>query len=221
MNKKVLIIALLLLPPLILYFSRLFFEANYVFSSVYKLLFLFPIIYYYIKKENPFQDFSIQTFKASFPKMIVLGVVLASIYVGAFFLFKNILDLDSVIIQLQQLASINAQNIIIIGIYIIFINSLLEEYFWRGFIFKNLQESMQSWAAHLLTGIGFSLYHVMFFYNWFNFVFILIIIFGLVIYSIIMDLIFQKYKDLYSCWLVHGIADIAQIIIALMIFGLL
>ncbi len=152
--------------------------------------------------------------------MFLLGISAAIVYLGTFFLFKGFLDITTITEKLQTLASINTTNIIFIGIYIILINSLLEEFFWRGFLFKKLKENLGN-SSYFISGIAFSFHHVMFFYDWFTLPFFLIVTGGLTIYAIRMNYIFNKYKDLYSCWLIHGIVDIAQILIALMIFRII
>ncbi|HII14043.1 MAG TPA: CPBP family intramembrane metalloprotease, partial [Nanoarchaeota archaeon] len=220
MNKKELSIlfGLILLSPIFLILSRLFLPTNYLFSSLYKLIFLFPLFYYiYIEKKslkNIYQEnFSFKTVKNTWKKMCILGLGIALIYITTFFLLKGFVDISSIIQKLELVATINTTNIIFIGAYIIFINSLLEEFFWRGFIFKKMKENIGN-KAYIITGLAFSLHHMMFYYNWFTLPFFLIVTVGLSAYAILMNFIFDRYKDLYSCWLVHALADTAQIGIA-------
>ena len=229
MNRKkqlILLFALIIIPVIVIFLSRLLFPANYILSSIYKIIFLFPLFYYFFIekksfKKSLFENFSFKTFRKNILLLIFIGIILASIYLLGFFLFKSYLDINNIVSKLQELASINVNNLIFIGLYIILINSLLEEFFWRGFIFKKLIKLVKPWTAHLSTGIAFSFHHIMFFYDWFTLGFFILVTIGLTIYSIIMNFIFQKYQDLFSCWIVHGIVDIAQIFIAFMIFGLI
>src|SRR3989344_603828 len=92
MNKKELSIlfGLILLSPIFLILSRLFLPTNYLFSSLYKLIFLFPLFYYiYIEKKslkNIYQEnFSFKTVKNTWKKMCILGLGIALIYITTFF----------------------------------------------------------------------------------------------------------------------------------------
>ncbi len=227
MNKKetAVLFALIIFPPILLILSRQFLPTNYLFSSLYKIVFLFPIFYYIAIEKKSWkstykENFSKKTFQKTWKRMAITGISLAIVYVAIFLLLKSFLDLPTITEKLQALASINTTNIVFIGIYIILLNSLLEEFFWRGFLFKKMKENIGN-ASYLITGLAFSFHHIMFYYDWFSFPFFLVVTLGLTIYAIIMNYIFNKYQDLYSCWLVHAIADTAQIFIALIIFGIL
>ena len=225
-NEIVLMLTLIILPPIFILLSRELFEASYFFSSIYKLIFLFPILFgVYVEKETVKKAitkyFSFTKFKSNIFILAGVGTLLATIYIGAFYLFKDYLDLQNTVDQLNQMASIDVSNIVFIGLYIIIFNSLLEEFFWRGFLFNRLNILIKPWIAYVLTGIAFSFHHMVFYYNWFEPVYLIIITVGLAVYAMIMNLIFSKTKDLFSCWFVHIFADIAQIYIALVIFGII
>lgn len=225
-NQIILMLALILLPPIFILLSREIFEASYFSSSVYKLIFLFPILYrVYIEKKRIkkaiCEHFSFKSLRTNALKLIGVGLGFFVIYVGAFYLFRGYLDLQNTVDQLNQMASINVGNIIFIGLYIIVINSLLEEFFWRGFLFDKLNILIKPWLAYLITGIAFSFHHMVFYYNWFEPIYLIIITVGLAIYAMIMNFIFSKTRDLFSCWMVHAFADIAQIFIALKIFQII
>jgi membrane protease YdiL (CAAX protease family) len=229
MNAKkqtALLFSLIILPVVILFLSSGLVKANYFFTWIYKLLYLFPIFYgLYIErktlKQSLFENFSFRRFKKKVILMLGIGIIIAAIYVAAFFLLKGHLDLQLIAAELGAFASINLNNIIFIGISIIIVDSLLEEFFWRGFMFDRMRKLMKPWIAYLITGIAFSFHHIMFYHGWFNLTFFIIATFGLAAYAMIMNYIFQRYKDLLSCWVVHAFADIAQISIALMVFGMI
>ncbi len=212
------------LPAVILFGIQYFFEATYVMASLYKIIFLLPIVYrvfFYKKtwKTAITHDFSVDKFKKSILHAFGWGALFSIIYAGAFFLFRNLIPIEEIAAQLNNAASITPANIIWIGMYIIIVNSLLEEFFWRGFFFDEVHALCGWFVGYILTGIGFTLYHVVYFYQWFSQIelFALAII-GLFGYSCFMCMIFQKYRDLFTCWVIHALVDVVQISIALMIF---
>jgi len=225
-KQLILLLSLIIFPPIIIVLSRQILPNNYFFSSLYKLVFLSPIIFAMWSEKKSlrqalFQNFSFATFKKNILRLTLLGIFLSGIYLTSFFVFKNLLDISTITSKLNSLININLTNLIFIGLYIIIFNSLLEEYFWRGFLFAKLDKILKPWQAYLITGIAFSFHHVMFYYNWFNLGFFVLVTFGLTVYALIMNYVFKKYQDLFSCWYVHIFADIAQIFIAFKIFELI
>ena len=215
------------LPAIILFLIQHFFEATYITSSLYKIIFLIPIVYrifFYKKswKNAVTHDFSFTKCKKSIIHAFGWGLLFSAIYAGAFLLFKDFLPIEEIVTQLNTAAAITTANIIWIGLYIIFINSLLEEFFWRGFFFDEVHTLCGWVVGYILTGIGFTLYHVVYFYKWFSYpgLFALACI-GLFCYSLFMCMIFQKYRDLFTCWIIHALVDVVQIGIALYLFGIL
>ncbi|PIR78463.1 MAG: hypothetical protein COU28_01345 [Candidatus Magasanikbacteria bacterium CG10_big_fil_rev_8_21_14_0_10_36_16] len=225
-KQLLMLLSLIIFPPIIIVLSREILPNNYFFSSLYKLVFLSPIIFAMWSEKKSWkqalcQNFHFSIFKKNILRLTSLGLFLAGIYLTSFFIFKNFLDINTITDKLSSLIDINLTNLIFIGLYIIIFNSLLEEYFWRGFLFAKLDKLIKPWQAYLITSIAFSFHHVMFYYNWFNLGFFLLATFGLTVYALIMNYIFKKYQDLFSCWYVHIFADIAQIFIAFKIFGLI
>jgi len=218
-----LIFILIVITPIILLLSRQVLPNNYLASSIYKIIFLSPLLYRFFIERKTFkqslsENFSIKKFKENAYLMLFIGVILALIYISSFFIFRDYLDLENISEKLNQLISLNVNNLIFIGLYIIFINSLLEEFFWRGFIFEKLDKLINTKKAYFFSAVAFSFHHVMFYYDWFNITFFLLVTLGLIIYAAIMNFIFAKYRDLFSCWLVHIIVDIVQIFIAFKLF---
>ncbi|MDP3698839.1 MAG: type II CAAX endopeptidase family protein [Nanoarchaeota archaeon] len=227
-HKKefLLLLTLLFLPPALIFASRNLLPHSYLFSSLYKLVFLYPLFHRIIFEKKSFikslsEHFSWRTFRVSLRKTALFGLLVGLTYYLAYLFFKHNFTTQTIIQNLQESATINTNNLLMIGIYIIFVNSLLEEYFWRGFLFEKLIKNSKPIFAYLITGIAFSFHHLVFYFTWFTWPFLLLATFGLVSFALLMNYIFQKYHDLFSCWLIHLCADTAQILIALKIFGLL
>ncbi len=224
--KTVLLLSCIFIPPLFLFFVRSFSTPTYFTSSLYKIIFLLPLVYrYYFHKKSwkaaLCENFSLSLFQKYISHALCWGALFALLYGAAFFLFKNMLSSTVITSALQSFASITPANILFIGLYIIVFNSLLEEFFWRGFFF-NETHSLYGWiVAYILTALGFSLYHITFFYSWFSPDLVLLATAGLFAYSLFMSMLFQKYQDLFTCWLIHALVDVVQIGIGLWLFAVL
>lgn len=93
-NKQItLLLALIIIPPVIIWLSRHFFSPNYVLSSAYKVVFLSPIFFRLFLEKKTFkralvQNFSIKKFRQNFPVVVLIGIALALIYLLAFLPLK-------------------------------------------------------------------------------------------------------------------------------------
>ena len=222
--RLLVLLGLIFFPPVLFFLLESFFQLNYLLSSSYKIVFFAPIFYRHFfsgvsYKQALRKHFSGRVFLAHWPIMLGIGLLLAAIYFGAYELAKGYIDFQTIVAQLDARVQIDVQNILMIGLYIVFFNSLLEEYFWRGFLFDEMRGLVRPWLAYGLTGLAFSFHHVMFYYDWFNLPLFLLVSGGLIAYSLIMNVIFQQVRDLFSCWLVHAMADVVQVMIALVMFG--
>ncbi len=193
-------------------------------NSLYKLIFLIPLL---LRVFHQKQGFGKALFHNVNPKIFVsiwfyvllTGFVLCLIYIAAFLIFKPLFELDGIKDRLISRNGINARNLLIIGPFIIVFNSFLEEYFWRGFIFEALRAKTGLLLSHIISGLAFSLHHVIFIYDWFAPWLVLLVIFGLAGYSIIMNILYIKFKDIFSLWIIHILVDVVQITLGLMILN--
>ncbi|MCD6579402.1 CPBP family intramembrane metalloprotease [bacterium] len=169
-------------------------------------------------KRALFFDIGYEGFKKLFPYQIIIGLILVGIYLLAFFLLKHFLNFDQIAHKLINRNGITPINLIFVGLFIILINSYLEEYFWRGYLFKEFSSCISPFWAHLLSGFGFSLHHLVFIYDWFNIPFFIVTFIGLSGYGIIMNLIYQKTKGILSTWVIHILVDLVQVGLGFYIF---
>lgn len=224
MNKYVFLIFLIFFPLAALFLVREFFDINYLVSSVYKIMFVIPVFYRLFIHKKSFKEslcegFDIQKFKHHFLKTTFLALVLGILFLGVFFIARNYLDFGHVITELNRLVSIDAHNIILIGLYLILFNSLFEEFFWRGFIYPELK-SFGAFKASIISAAGFALVHMMFVYHWLNYMLVIGIFLVLFFFGMLMNHI-RDNVGLFSCWVVHMMMDVVMILIALFLFGII
>ena len=46
------------------------------------------------------------------------------------------------------------------ALYVTLFHSLLEEYYWRWFVYGNLRDVLPKWTAHIVAGAAFTLHHI-------------------------------------------------------------
>lgn len=93
------------------------------------------------------------------------------------------------------------------ALFISVLHSLLEEYYWRWFVYGQLERLTPPVAAHLLAGVAFAAHHVViiseFFGVFWGFFFSAFVGIGGIIWSLML----ARQKTLMGIWVSHMIVD--------------
>lgn len=139
----------------------------------------------------------------------LLGIAVYGVIVGAYFLLSPFFDFSKIAGALTENAGVTAENFLYVSLYISFVNSFLEEFFFRGFIFQNLKNHGGRVAAYLISAISFSLYHVAMMIGWFSVAPFILVMVGLILGGIIFNFLNEKLDTIYCSWLTHMFANFA------------
>ena len=71
---------------------------------------------------------------------IALGVGIYVVILGGYFLVSPFFDFSKIAGALTTNAGVTKENFLYVSLYISFVNSFLEEFFFRGFVFTNLKQ---------------------------------------------------------------------------------
>lgn len=178
-------------------------------SAIKILLFLgLPLMLNLINKEIAFLElFRFQ--KKGFAAALGLGVGLYILILGAYFAASAFFDFSGIVDRLSQDAGVNKDNFLLVSLYISFVNSLLEEFFFRGFVFTNLKQQIGRKFSYLFSAFAFSAYHVAMMLGWFSPVLFLLALTGLAAGGMIFNFLNEKAETIYCSWLVHMFANFA------------
>lgn len=179
----------------------------YAVKSLIKLaLFLaIPLLYSLTRHRAPLRSlFRVQS-RRNITEPLFLGLAVYGVIIGGFLLGGKFIDWSAVSSSLQN----SQENIFLMGAYISLINSLLEEFFFRGFAFLVLKELSGPKLAYLFSAGIFSLYHIAIMHSWFSpLVFILMLV-GLFFSGLLFNWLNERYQNLYASWMVHMFANLA------------
>lgn len=195
-------------------------QPGYIIKSIIKivLFLMIPVMYSLYKK-----DYSISKImkpdKNGFLFAFVLGVAIYIIILGAYFIFRNVFDFSALTDSLNETTGVNKTNFLWVAIYISFINSLLEEFFFRGFAFLTLKKVTTKKFAYTFSSGAFALYHIAMMIGWFGVPVILISLLGLFVGGLIFDKFDDKNHNIYLSWLVHMFANFAINTIGFILFS--
>jgi uncharacterized protein len=113
--------------------------------------------------------------------------------------------------KLQSLQLNSITLYVAVGIGYAFVHSLLEEYYWRWFVFGNLQQYISLPWAILISSLGFASHHVLVLANYFgwNSGWTYLCALGVAVGGAIWAWLYQRYQTLLGPWISHGIVDAA------------
>ena len=153
---------------------------GYLLKSVLKIaLFLaVPLIYSVYDKSCNLKTL-FKPDKKGFLLALGLGVGVYAVGLGAFLIFRNVFDFSALTSSLTAETGVNKSNFIFVALYISFANSLLEEFFFRGFSFLTLKKVSNRTLAYIFSALAFAVYHIAMMIGWFAWPVVLLAMVGL------------------------------------------
>ena len=140
---------------------------------------------------------------------IALGVGIYVVILGGYFLVSPFFDFSKIAGALTTNAGVTKENFLYVSLYISFVNSFLEEFFFRGFVFTNLKQLSGRKLAYIFSATAFSLYHVAMMIGWFSPTLFLLVMVGLAAGGMIFNWLNEKLDTIYCSWLTHMFANFA------------
>lgn len=139
------------------------------------------------------------------------AIVFLTVFAAAFAL-KSFIDTEAIGMDFSRRMKLDNQNMILAAVYTIFINSFMEEYFFRGFIFQRLSASGHYKFAYLFSSAAFAVYHVSIFKSWFSMGLMTLMLTGLFAGGLIFAFFVKKSGSVLTSWFIHVSADLALVL---------
>lgn len=180
---------------------------GYIIKSIVKIItfLVIPFVCSRIFKDIHFKElFKIQ--KKGIGIALILGLIVYGIILGGYYIIKDIFDFSSIAKNLTSQTGVDKNNFIYVAIYISLVNSMMEEFFFRGFVFKNLSNKV---FAYVFSSGIFALYHIAMMIGWFNIPVFVLVMAGLIIGGILFNFLNEKFNTVYVSWTVHMFANFA------------
>ena len=217
------LISLVTILVILMYVVDFHIQPGYLNKSIIKIIIflLIPVIYSFKCDCIQVKKFFMIKSRNQIIRSLILGVCIYCFIIAAYFILRNFIDLDNIQNILNDSLNVSKSNFIYVAIYISFINSLLEEFFFRGFLFLNLNKTMNSSLAYTISALAFSIYHVAILSNWFNPILFVVALVALFIGGLIFNRLNIKNENIYNSWLVHMFANFAINTIGLMMYNII
>lgn len=104
------------------------------------------------------------------------------------------------------------------ALFLSFANSLVEEIYWRWFLFGNLLRALPRWSAHLVAGAAFAAHHVVIALKFFPLPLGLAAGAAVGAGGILWSLMMERQRSLAGAWACHAAVDLGIMAIG---YGLL
>lgn len=222
LKKKKTIILIVFLGCTIMGFIDAVIRPQYLIKSFVKIILFYfmPILYSRYNKDLNLKSLFKVKNKKEIIIAIISGAAVFSFILGSYLILGRFFDFSNVVSSLSANVGVDIDNFIFVAIYISFINSLLEEFFFRGFAFLKLKELVSRKFAYIFSSLAFALYHVAMMIGWFDISLFILTLSGLFVGGIIFNYFNEKYKNIYVSWLIHMFANFAINIVGFMLFNM-
>lgn len=223
-NRKriISIITIVILSCIVLAVIDGIIQPRYLLKSGMKLmLFLvIPFVYALFDKKLKLRElFKIN--KRGIKTAFMLCIPVYVVILAAYWLLKDVFDFSGITKALTNNIGVNGDNFLIVSVYISFINSFVEEFFFRGFAFLSLKRVTSGKAATIFSAAMFALYHIAIMTGWFSAGVFVITIAGLFLGGLIFNYLDARSDNIYTSWFVHMFANFSINTIGFMLFGII
>ena len=181
---------------------------GYAAKSVIKIavFLIIPLLFARFFKETDLKSF-LKFNKNGLKKSFLLGTGIYLLITGGYFALSGMMDFSKIAGSLSENAGVTKENFLFVSLYISFANSLLEEFFFRGFVFQNAKNLSGRKFAYIFSAGTFSLYHTAMMLGWFSLPVFALALIGLFAGGIIFNRLNEKTGSIYASWFVHMFAN--------------
>jgi uncharacterized protein len=211
------LIALVLLPLAIIGVQMACGASGAVANSVYKLALIVPPVIYCRARgiDVGRQIFKWQNWRNDLPLALGLGAAAAAIFLVTYWLLGDaLLDKRAIAAKIHAQFSVDAATVTAIAPFTILVNSLVEEFFYRGFAF-GLLVARNKWLGTLLPAAVFMVQHLLFIYHWVTPLPLGLAVVALTVFALALEAVYAKADSIVAPWVIHICGDLAMMAIAM------
>jgi membrane protease YdiL (CAAX protease family) len=149
-------------------------------------------------------------------------VAIAAVIVGAWFLARNCGWIDpEAVRERADMTDLDRPAVYLGGaVFWITANSLMEEYVWRWFVFRQFERLVGGRWAVFLAAFGFTVHHIVALAGQFDWRVTALGSFGVFVGGVVWSWLYRRYQSVWPCWASHAIVDVPIFVIGwFLIFG--
>lgn len=195
-------------------------QPSYFIKSAIKavLFLLIPVILGSKLQFSPFR--CLRPEKRAILTGVGFGIGVFAAVLGGYALLSPFLDLSAIPGALKAGVGVTADNFLYVSLYIALCNSLLEEFFFRGFAYLTLKRFTSNRFAFCFSAVCFAVYHAAIMKGWFSPVLMVLTLFALFVCGLFFNWLDHKQERIWISWLVHLFANLAINTIGMKLLGM-
>jgi membrane protease YdiL (CAAX protease family) len=140
---------------------------------------------------------------------VATGVMMFVVIVGAYALFGGWIDPGAMARQIEAVGLGTAPVFLLGALYWCTVNSILEEYVWRWFVFTRCEALMPRVLAAVAAGFFFTVHHVIALAFYFDWRVTLLGSLGVFIGGTTWSWLYLRWRNIYAAYVSHVFADLA------------
>jgi uncharacterized protein len=140
----------------------------------------------------------------------IIGLLMFSIILLAyFFLVRHWINPIELRHKIQQFGMVKPLFFHLSGLYVILVNAMVEEYFWRWFVYRRCEELFPVKLAIPLSALFFTLHHTIGLAILTDWKLATLGSIGVFAAGVIWSACYRRYRSLWSNYFSHAMADLA------------
>ena len=197
-------------------------QVNYILKSTVKIGLLTGILVFYkVRFSGDVISSSIRNFRAGpnprYPLFIGLALIL--IIPLLFLALRGYIDEGQILQDFEEKYEITRDNFIYYGLYLSVFNAMLEEVFFRGFLFLEILKMNRRKMAHLISAFFFAIYLLANISGWFTPTVFMLALTGLMAGGLLFNHLDEKKRTFLNSYFVHFCADIGIVAAGWILFA--
>ena len=140
---------------------------------------------------------------------VATGLGMAASIVTAYLLFGHWIDADAMSGRLEAIGLETPTKFLLGALYWCTVNSFLEEYVWRWFVFTRCERLMSRVVAIVAAGLFFMLHHTVALAFYFDWRVTMLASAGVFIGGATWSWIYLRWRNIYAAYVSHVLADLA------------
>lgn len=176
------------------------------------LILLWPLLWIWgLKASLPpvSKELSIPKRSQSVGEGILSGLVIGGSILGVFFLFQDFFSTFAPQIEAKISDFGIGEHYLLFSIFLSLTHSLLEEYYWRWFVFRGLMEKFSALKSGIMGSIAFGLHHFVVLLQFCEWQWALLLTFGVMVGGAFWCFLYACTRSLLGSWISHIAADAA------------
>lgn len=222
-SKKQYVIITTIFSALVMAFVDGVIQPPYAVKSFVKILFfLLPALGYYgyFRAWDQLKEL-FQLKKWELLVALALGLGALVVIIGGYALISRFFDLDAVILARTAEGGVGAGNFVYVSTYIALVNSMLEEFFFRGYAFLSMKKLTSRRFAYILSAALFAIYHFGMLGAGSTIMVSLVALVLLFIAGVILNALNEASGSILTSWLLHMCANLAINAVGFYVFGMI